>query len=362
MLVFLSHSTADRAFVEQKLIPFLESQGVKAWYSPDDIHTADDWQRAIVNGLKSSDYVLVVLSPDSVSSDWVRAEVHWSLENRKGRVVPVMIASCRPSDLHLKLELTQQVDLREDSEIGWSKLTSVWRTEIANERNVPASPVAAGSHQGAYQREARSRPECRLGYIDFNVSPDGGTLELTFDTAPVALGITDSDYALAATPFWPIIVELMSAFSGCATRDLQLSVPRSTIKEFPNPAIVAGTVTRNVQRMAHTDSYWKTVSGRIHLRGWAFRTVDDNFADISVTPYTKYDGQFYVPPSRSAKTKSLAVELVPRLQAGMTHLVSCDMGRSGIVVRLAEPVWEKEIPPYGGGGFVYRGIVTGGIA
>jgi hypothetical protein len=36
-LVFISHSSKDRDFVEGEVIPFLKSIGVDAWYSKDDI-------------------------------------------------------------------------------------------------------------------------------------------------------------------------------------------------------------------------------------------------------------------------------------------------------------------------------------
>ena len=130
MQIFLSHSSLDRKFIEEKLIPFLKDHGVELWYSTIDIKTSEDWERAIAKGLKSADSILVVLSPNSVKSDWVRAETHWALENRKGRVIPVIVVSCDPGDLHLKLLLTQLIDLSESSEIEWSKLLNACRKKI----------------------------------------------------------------------------------------------------------------------------------------------------------------------------------------------------------------------------------------
>jgi len=130
MQIFLSHSSLDRKFIEEKLIPFLKDHGVELWYSTIDIKTSEDWERAIAKGLKSADSILVVLSPNSVKSDWVRAETHWALENRKGRVIPVIVVSCDPGDLHLKLLLTQLIDLSESSEIEWSKLLNACRKKL----------------------------------------------------------------------------------------------------------------------------------------------------------------------------------------------------------------------------------------
>src|SRR5688572_21060072 len=105
VLVFLSHSPKDRAFVERILLPFLHDRGVSTWYSTADIKTADDWEAGIRSGLKASNYSLVVLSPDAIKSDWVRAEVLWAIRHRKGKVIPVIVAACEPGDLHLQLPL-----------------------------------------------------------------------------------------------------------------------------------------------------------------------------------------------------------------------------------------------------------------
>lgn len=51
--VFISHSTKDRGFAEREIIPALSSRGLETWYSKDDIKTADQWDRSILQGLKS---------------------------------------------------------------------------------------------------------------------------------------------------------------------------------------------------------------------------------------------------------------------------------------------------------------------
>ena len=110
--VFISHATADREFVEQVIIPFLERNGIGIWYSKKDIRTADQWERAIRKGLTVSDWFLVVMSPRSLASEWVQREVHWAMENRLGRLIPVVLESTKADDWHLGLDRIQHVDFR----------------------------------------------------------------------------------------------------------------------------------------------------------------------------------------------------------------------------------------------------------
>jgi hypothetical protein len=42
-LVSISHSFADRAFVERELVPALEAAGFRTWFAEGRIVTADEW-------------------------------------------------------------------------------------------------------------------------------------------------------------------------------------------------------------------------------------------------------------------------------------------------------------------------------
>jgi hypothetical protein len=123
--VFISHSTRDSDFARRTLKPYLEGHGFKAWMSEQDIPTTVDWERKIRRALTEAQWYVVVLSPDAVSSDWVQAEVHWALEKRKGRVVPILIRDCDPGDLHLKLLRLQYIDFRTDPNTGMRHLLDI---------------------------------------------------------------------------------------------------------------------------------------------------------------------------------------------------------------------------------------------
>src|SRR5262245_255100 len=134
--VFISHSSKDRAFVEHELVPLLEHHSINTWYSRSAIRTAAVWEDEIRLGLGASDWFLVVLSPNTAESDWVRAEVRWALDKRRGRFIPVMIADCDPAETHLQLAGYQYVDFRFDVGSARTQLLSLWHQEVLSDQTI----------------------------------------------------------------------------------------------------------------------------------------------------------------------------------------------------------------------------------
>ena len=131
--LFVSHSTFDRPFVESQLIPFLNSHGVRTWYSKEAICSGSQWEKAIRDGLQSSEWFLVVVSPQAVSSEWVRCEVDWALTNRPNRVLPLIIGEASADELHLRLRLIQAVDWRASSVDAKKRLLAVLEIQSTND-------------------------------------------------------------------------------------------------------------------------------------------------------------------------------------------------------------------------------------
>ena len=109
---FISHATIDRDFVKEELGPALEAVGIRPWVAEHDIRTAEDWQRSIPHALKNNDWFIVVLTRNSVNSDWVRAETNWAFSHRALRIVPLLLEECDTDDLNMKLGLIQHIDFR----------------------------------------------------------------------------------------------------------------------------------------------------------------------------------------------------------------------------------------------------------
>ena len=65
--VFLSHSSADRAFTA-RLADVLQRHGVPVWYSDTSIRGAQQWHDEIGAALRRCDWLALVLSPDAVAT------------------------------------------------------------------------------------------------------------------------------------------------------------------------------------------------------------------------------------------------------------------------------------------------------
>jgi len=88
--IFISYSRKDSAFV-RTLAGDLEKAGYDVWWDVSDLRGGDDWLRVIPTAIEASDYVIVVLSPNAVISEWVEKEYTQALGLRK-KIIPIMLA------------------------------------------------------------------------------------------------------------------------------------------------------------------------------------------------------------------------------------------------------------------------------
>ena len=108
MKVFISHSSVDKKFVE-RLAADLQHEGIDAWFDQWDIHPGDRIPERLEEGLLESEVFALVLSPDSVNSQWVEYERQaWlvmQIEEEKRakkesrpptrRLIPVLYRDCQ---------------------------------------------------------------------------------------------------------------------------------------------------------------------------------------------------------------------------------------------------------------------------
>ena len=90
--VFISYSRRDLAFVEQ-LAADLQSAGLDVWYDLSGLEGGARWSREIQKAIRESQYMLVVLSPDSVASIWVEEEILYA-RKLKRKIVPLFYKPC----------------------------------------------------------------------------------------------------------------------------------------------------------------------------------------------------------------------------------------------------------------------------
>jgi tetratricopeptide (TPR) repeat protein len=104
--IFISHATADDAVVG-RLRELLEGAGLPVWVDSRALRGGDKLKESDKKGVEEARSVLVVLSPSTVNSSWVRDEVKWGLEIEKQRgksgytVIPILLPGIEPSALGL---------------------------------------------------------------------------------------------------------------------------------------------------------------------------------------------------------------------------------------------------------------------
>jgi hypothetical protein len=85
---FISYSSEDQEFAN-KLYGDLQNKGVRCWFAPEDLKIGDRFRDRIDESIRLHDKLLLILSENSVSSQWVGDEVEaaFEREQREGRTV-----------------------------------------------------------------------------------------------------------------------------------------------------------------------------------------------------------------------------------------------------------------------------------
>ena len=125
--VFLSHSDHDREFVTQ-LARILHNHGIPAWYSRTDIVGGSRWHDEIGSALNRCDWFVLVLSPYSVTSRWVKSELMFALDQShfEERIIPLLYRECDYVALSWTLPSFQMVDFTKNFDAGFRNLFRVW--------------------------------------------------------------------------------------------------------------------------------------------------------------------------------------------------------------------------------------------
>ncbi len=112
-IVFMSYSTKDKDWVEKHLTIPLRKNQVDVFFSKDTISPADKWQKTIGEGLNNCNWFIIVISQNSVRSEWVEEELMYALDRNalKGRIVPVIMDDTSPNEVSWRLKSIQWVDM-----------------------------------------------------------------------------------------------------------------------------------------------------------------------------------------------------------------------------------------------------------
>ena len=115
MKVFISHSSFDKPFV-RKLKRDLGLNYIDSWLDEDELVPGDSLTEKLDSALKGSTHLMIVLSPNSVKSDWVMYELKNGLkyvaEETLAKIIPIHYRKCAiPEVLKpiLNIDLTNEI-------------------------------------------------------------------------------------------------------------------------------------------------------------------------------------------------------------------------------------------------------------
>ena len=121
---FISYAHFDNAFVD-RLVRRLETDGVTIWRDETHILVGDDIDRAISRGIQENKLFLIVLTPNSVKSDWVAREFdeasHDAISGNKV-LLPVLASGLSPNDLPARIRRKKSVVFEADFERPYAVL------------------------------------------------------------------------------------------------------------------------------------------------------------------------------------------------------------------------------------------------
>jgi hypothetical protein len=94
--IFIAHSSRDNG-ISKKIAEALKGEGFGVWYDEWKIKVGDSISQKISSGLQQGDFLVIILSKNSIQSQWVQKELAaaLALEGKKSMfILPVQIDGC----------------------------------------------------------------------------------------------------------------------------------------------------------------------------------------------------------------------------------------------------------------------------
>lgn len=184
--VFISYSRKDLSFVKQ-LAADLEKAGLDVWFDLSDLDGGSRWRIEIEKAIKSSQYVIVVLSPHSIASEWVDREFLFSSKHKR-KIIPLMYREC---DLTLNYLNLNYIDVQgQNYQMNFNEILAALDRQ-------PARTGDANVHTGPVPLKKPTPPAAVFGLIlivialvigvGFWALPPAGPTPLVETTVPATL-------------------------------------------------------------------------------------------------------------------------------------------------------------------------------
>jgi hypothetical protein len=126
---FMSYSREDTA-KQRRIVRELRERGINVWVDIENLTPGTPtWEREVERAIRNATGLIVLLSPESNNSEWVRREIGFGEQHRK-RIFPVLIEGDDDTSTPLRLVSHQRVDLRRHFEQGLDQLADAIKDYI----------------------------------------------------------------------------------------------------------------------------------------------------------------------------------------------------------------------------------------
>jgi HEAT repeat protein len=115
--VFVSYKHNEKEFADM-LIGQLHAANFNVWLDTEQLRAGENWRESINHAIKESFAMIVVITPDAKTSEFVTYE--WAFAQGAGiKVIPIMLS---PTKLHPQLEMLQYLDFTDRARPPWDRL------------------------------------------------------------------------------------------------------------------------------------------------------------------------------------------------------------------------------------------------
>lgn len=178
MKIFISYSRVDNSYADE-VEKVLKDNGVQYFFDRKDINWGDRIDTKIEEGIKSSDAILVLISPASLKSDWVPYEIGFA----KGAGLQVLPYLVHPS-VDIPGYLANKLYLRDMGElkkfISYKKVADILEKDTLFSRSIGLTcDTKANFEKLKYLKEAADE-----GYIpamyDYGIEAEDKTERMKY--------------------------------------------------------------------------------------------------------------------------------------------------------------------------------------
>ena len=168
MKFFLSHSSKDKDFV-RKVAEDLFINGYEVWFDEWELDWGDSLFEKIEEGIKESNFLIIVISSNSIKSRWVNNELKAALSNENESntpfILPILYDDC---EVPLFLKDKIYIDFRDDYDKGIKSGISSIKKILGNPQYLTSIVNRINNSEYPLKNDVIQKLAVNIEHIDLN--------------------------------------------------------------------------------------------------------------------------------------------------------------------------------------------------